>query len=427
MKSKPFPIKQGIPCQLKWNHSTVFLTMGTTASCHRVTHDPIQIVDGKINFHNIPQKLEARTKMLNGEWPGRGCEHCKLTEDAGGHSDRMNHLNMQGVYAPPELEQNINAVDVTPTQLEIYFSNTCNLKCIYCNSLFSSTIDNENRIHGEFRSGPVEMFGKNVYIPGKTDVHPNMELLNIKLFEWLEENIQSLRKIIILGGEPFLQKETEKLIKFLEGNKNPQLDLVIFSNLTVDTVRVQNWLSRLWQLVEKNKLNNLQVVGSLDCWGPQAEYVRNGLDLKKYTSNFEFMLDQTKITLSVNSALMPLTVPTMPDLVVKVNEWSKKRKVYWSMMKAGDAGRPYLNPTIFGDKILDLGINQSIEMFDTQSDPIKIGYLNNLKGIAQECKKTVPNLQTQKLLKIYLKEMDRRRNTNYELLFPSIASLLNQV
>jgi hypothetical protein len=70
MKSKPFPIKQGIPCQLKWNHSTVFLTMGTTASCHRVSHDPIQIVDGKINFHNIPQKLEARTKMLNGQWPG---------------------------------------------------------------------------------------------------------------------------------------------------------------------------------------------------------------------------------------------------------------------------------------------------------------------------------------------------------------------
>ena len=96
-------------------------------------------------------------------------------------------------------------------------------------------------------------------------------------------------------------------------------------------------------------------------------------------------------------------------------------------MKAGDAGRPYLNPTIFGDKILDLGINQSIETFDTQNDPIKIGYLNNLKGIAQECKMTEPDLYQQGLLKVYLKEMDRRRNTNYELLFPSIASLLNQV
>ena len=424
MKSKPFPIKQGIPCQLKWNHSTVFLTMGTTASCHRVTHDPIQILDEKINFHNIPQKLEARTKMLNGQWPGRGCEHCKLTEDAGGHSDRMNHLDMQGVYAPPELEQDLNAVDVTPTQLEIYFSNTCNLKCIYCNSLFSSTIDNENRIHGEFLFGEKQKFGSHVYIPGKTKTHPDMEVLNIKLFEWLEENIQSLRKIIILGGEPFLQKETEKLIKFLEVKKNSQLDLVIFSNLTVDTIKVQNWLKRLWQLVEQNKINNLQVVGSLDCWGAQAEYVRNGLDLKKYVDNFEYMLNQTKITLSVNSALTTLTVPTMPDLVNKINEWSKKRTVYWSMMKAGDAGRPYLNPTIFGDKILDLGINQTIEVFDTQNDPIKIGYLNNLKGIAQECRKTEPHLHQQKLLKVYLEELDRRRNTDYKKLFPTISTLL---
>lgn len=426
MKSKAFPIKQGIPCQLKWNHSTVFLTMGTTASCHRVTHDPIIIENGKINFHNIPQKLEARTKMLNGQWPGRGCEHCKTTEEAGGQSDRMNHLDMSGVYAPKELDKDLSAVNVTPTQLEIYFSNTCNLKCVYCNSLFSSTIDNENRIHGEFNSGPREQ-GKGVYIPGKTQVHQDMEMLNVKLFEWLEENIKDLRKIIILGGEPFLQKETEKLVKFLEVNQNPQLDLVIFSNLTVDTMRVQKWLDRMWKLVENNRINNLQVVGSLDCWGPQAEYVRNGLDLKKYTSNMEFMLHKTKITLSVNSALMALTVPTMPDLVEKVNTWSKVRPVYWSMMKAGDAGRPYLNPTIFGDKILDLGINQAIAKFDTQDDPIKTGYLNNLKGIAEECKNTEPDLMQQKLLKIYIKELDRRRSTDYKTLFPTIAELLDRV
>jgi len=435
-KSKPFPIKQGVPCQLKWNHSTVFLTMGTTASCHRVTHDPILVENGKINFHNIPQKLEARTKMLNGEWPGRGCEHCKSTEDAGGHSDRINHLNMQGVYAPPELEKDLNAVDVTPTQLEIYFSNTCNLKCVYCNSKFSSTIDNENRLHGEFQWGEHSL-GKNVWIPGKlgtdvqygedNEVFKEKDSLTDKLFDWLEENIKNLKKIMILGGEPFLQKETERLIQLLENSHNPELTLVIFSNLTVDPNKVQNWLARMWKLVEQKKIYHLQVVGSLDCWGPQAEYVRNGLDLNKYVSNFEYMLKETKIVLSVNSAMMALTVPTMPDLVKQINSWSKQyRTVYWSMMKAGDVWRPYLNPTIFGDKILKLGINEAIELFDTQNDPIKIGYLNNLKGIAKECEKTQPNLFNQQQLKVYLKELDRRRNTNYETLFPSIAELLNQ-
>ena len=423
MKSKPFPIKEGIPCQLKWNHSTVFLTMATTASCHRVTHDPYEFKDNKMSFHNIKTKLEARTKMLKGEWPGKGCEHCKSTEDAGGISDRLSSLDMHGVTAPKELTDDLQAVNVTPTQLEIYFSNTCNLKCVYCNSKFSSTIDNENRIHGQFDYGTVH--GSNVYLPGKIEVNPNIEEDTDKLFVWLEENIHELNKLMILGGEPFLQKETERMVSLLERTSNPKLTLVVFSNLTVDPVRVQKWLARMWKLVEQGKLDNLQVVGSLDCWGPQAEYVRNGLDLNKYVDNMEFILDKTKITASINSAMMALTIPTLPDLIVQMNKWSKVREVYWSGMKAGDAGRPYLNPTIFGKDIIPLGIDKAIEVYETNGDAIKQAQLNNLKGIRTECANTEPDLLQQKLLKIYLKELDRRRNTGYTKLFPTIDKLLN--
>ena len=93
-------------------------------------------------------------------------------------------------------------------------------------------------------------------------------------------------------------------------------------------------------------------------------------------------------------------------------------------MKAGDAMRPYFNPTIFGDKIVPLGMDQAIEMFETFGDPIKEAQLNNLKGIKQECESTEPDLLQQKLLKVYLKEMDRRRNTDYKKLFPTIDNLL---
>lgn len=426
MKSKPFPIKEGIPCQLKWNHSTVFLTMATTASCHRVTHDPYEFKDNKFNFHNIKSKLQARTKMLKGEWPGRGCEHCKSTEDAGGISDRLSSLKMPGLTAPKELENNLTAVDVTPTQLEIYFSNTCNLKCMYCNSKFSSTIDNENRIHGKWVYGEYRNnLGKHIYIPGKIEINPNIEEDTNRLFVWLEEHIHELNKVMILGGEPFLQKETERMVRLLERTSNPNLTLVIFSNLTVDTTRVQKWLARMWKLVEQKKLDNLQVVGSLDCWGPQAEYVRNGLDLNKYVDNMEFILNKTKITASINSAMTALTIPTLPDLIVQVNKWSSIREVYWSGMKAGDAGRPYLNPTIFGKKILPLGIDKAIEVYETNGDVIKEAQLNNLKGIRTECENTEPDLLQQKLLKIYIKELDRRRNTDYTKLFPTIEKLFN--
>ena len=410
---------------MKWNHSTVFLTMATTASCHRVTHDPYEFKDNKMNFHNIKTKLEARTKMLNGQWPGRGCEHCKSTEDAGGHSDRMSNLNMQGLTSPKELENNNNAVNVTPTQLEIYFSNTCNLKCLYCNSKFSSTIDNENRINGKWVHGDQKDFGKHLFLPGKIEINPNIEEDTDKLFVWLEEHIHELNKVMILGGEPFLQKETERMVELLESTSNPNLTLVVFSNLTVDPARVQKWLARMWNLVERGKLDNLQVVGSLDCWGPQAEYVRNGLDLNKYVNNMEFILHDTKITPSINSAMTALTIPTLPDLIVQLNKWSKVREVYWSGMKAGDAGRPYLNPTIFGEDILPLGIDKAIEVYETNGDVIKEAQLNNLKGIRTECANTEPDLLQQKLLKLYLKELDRRRNTDYTKLFPTIDKLLN--
>jgi hypothetical protein len=425
MKSKPFPITQGIPCQLKWNHSTVFLTMGTTASCHRVTHDPYEFKDNKMNFHNIKTKLEARIKMLKGEWPGRGCEHCKSTEDAGGHSDRMSHLNMQGVTAPKELEKDTTAVDVTPTQLEIYFSNTCNLKCIYCNSKFSSTIDNENRIHGQFDYGFEDNpGGAPVRIYGKIEINPNIKEDTDKLFAWLEGHIHELNKVMILGGEPFLQKETERMVELLERTSNSNLTLVVFSNLTVDTYRVQKWLARMWRLVEQGKLNNLQVVGSLDCWGPQAEYVRNGLDLKKYMENFEFILNKTRITPSINSALMALTIPTLPDLIKQMNTWSKIREVYWSGMKAGDHMRPYLNPTIFGKDIVPLGLQKAVDIFETHGDAIKEAQLNNLIGIKTECEKSAPNLWDQKMLRVYVEELDRRRGLDYKKLFPEIAALL---
>lgn len=423
---KKFPIKKGLPCQLKWNHSTVFLTMGTTASCHRVTHDPILIENNQINFHNIPPKLEARRKMLNGEWPGRGCEHCRDIENAGGESERITNINFPGLLYPKELDQNTEEVNVTPTQLEIYFGNTCNLKCIYCNSKFSSTIDSENARFGEWDHRYDKPVG-GLYLPGRIEINPNIKEMTEKLFEWLENNVQHLNKIFILGGEPFLQKETERLIEFLERKPCPNLMLSVFSNLTVDPTRVKKWLARMWQLKTNSHIESLQVVGSIDCWGAEAEYVRNGLDLKKFVENFEFMLDETKIILNINSAMTTLTVPTMPILVKKINEWSKKRTVYWSMMKAGDSMRPWLHPTIFGKAILNLGINESIETFDTQGDKIKEIYLRNLKGIAKECEMSAPDFNLQKKLKMYLEELDRRRGTDWQKTFPTIAKLYKEV
>ena len=117
-----FPIKTATACQLKWNWSTVYLTTEHTASCHRTNHHKFDTE--KFDFHNTPEKLDDRQRMLAGEWPTKGCEYCRNIEQAGGASDRITNLDLVGMHAPVELDSNPTAIQVTPRILEVYFDNT---------------------------------------------------------------------------------------------------------------------------------------------------------------------------------------------------------------------------------------------------------------------------------------------------------------
>ena len=123
-------------CQFKWTWSTLFLNFGTTSSCHRCKHWEVT-VENFMDFHNLPGKINDREKMLQGQWPGNGCEYCKVVEEAGGVSERVGYINdLQMV--PPENETNPEETHVTPRLLEVYFSNLCNMSCTYCSAKFRS-------------------------------------------------------------------------------------------------------------------------------------------------------------------------------------------------------------------------------------------------------------------------------------------------
>ena len=146
------------------------------------------------------------------------------------------------------------------------------------------------------------------------------------------------------------------------------------------------------------------------------------MDLELFEKNFNYLLKETDFILNINSVLTALTVPSLPALVEKINQWSESRIIYWSMMKA--AGREFLHPNIFGKQISELGFTQALDKFKTFEDPEKLSYLEYFRGIAKELEQSSIDLVKQKELKIYLTELDRRRNTDYTKIFPEIAELL---
>jgi len=420
------PKASNLQCRLKWSLSTVFLTTNTTASCHRCDHNPIT---EDFDFHNTHQKVHARLQMLRDEWPELGCEHCRVIENAGGTSDRLLHDHERfAPSTPPEILKDSKAVHLTPTQLEIYFSNFCNLSCTYCGSHFSSTWEAEDTKYGgiyEFMTGAVTP-------PGSTNFQ-ELKYLD-KVFEWLDKNGQYLKQLYILGGEPFIQPQSDRLLDYLANSngKFKNLKLFFFSNLSSD--KIEGKINKITKLLKEKKIYDGHIVGSLDCWGKEAEYVRYGLDIDLFDKNMKYII-KAGLDTTINMCWTPIATFTMPELFEKYKEWNEltvEAGRPWGVnISCGQAtGKEWMHPSIFGPKILEWGYSE----FINRLEEINIPGLDNrtieptveyLRGIEKSIEQETPNKKAQKDLHRYLTELDRRRGTDYKTLFPIIYDTIH--
>lgn len=396
LQDKIFPINSSTACKLKWNWSSVFLTTGTTASCHRTTQHTFNT--DEFDFHNTESKINDRMKMLKGEWPDSGCEYCIAIEKAGGQSDRLTNLKLNGLDYPPELDVDSNSVRVTPRILEVYFDNTCNLKCLYCTPYYSSLWDAENI-----------KFGDQAFVKDK-----NLQANKLKIFEYLKNNSKHLTVFNFLGGEPLFQQEFIECLDLFEKYPAPNLKLQIFSNLNIKRDRLEFIIEKINKLIEQNCLLEFEITASLDCWGQPQEYVRYPLKLSEWEKNFIFLLEKPWINLIIGSTITPLTIKTFPDLLEKINNWSKVRKVYHYQNSVNWPSHQFIN--IFGN-IFEEDFKKALSL-KPENTPEEIISKNYLQGIAKESGSILPNVQ--KIVELYnfLNLMDSRRNTNWKKTFP---------
>ena len=407
MAKKIFPIRTATSCQLKWNWSTLYLNSGTTASCHRTSVSDLTSENFN-DFHNTPGKIQDREDMLAGRWPEKHCGYCKNIEDQGGISDRIRQLAIPDLV-PPEVDSgNLTATHVTPQIVEVFFSNFCNLGCLYCNPTLSSSIEKENKKFGEFKQDGI-------------DLGWQVELLDrqakdfIPLFwKWFPEGFPKVKRFHILGGEPLLQKEFDKLLDMIEQYPNKDCELNVVSNLMLPTARLEHYINKVKNLVATRKIRRFDISCSIDCWGPEQEYVRYGLDLEQWQRNFERLLKEKWIYLNINQTVSVLTVKTMPALLKLVNEWRKEHKI--NQFFAGIAPGPeYMKCGIFDDSEWSESTKEILSLmpYETEQEQLAHTYMKSiLKDSRETDTKQINNLI------IYLNEKDKRRNTDWRKVFP---------
>lgn len=407
---KWFPPVGDTVCLQKWSQVSLYLWENKSSSCHRNTGADIP---DDYDFHNTKPVVEHREKMLNSLWPsdGRGCEHCRDQELAGGMSDRINFLSRpeNKRYVPIELVKNPKAIKVKPTQLSVHFNNKCNLKCLYCGPSLSSSWVKEKWQYDEGRLYEFDPWVMNSEYSDRLS----------KFMNWMEENYQSLKAFDLLGGEPFIQSEVWQCVDWMIAHPNKECDIEIYSNMQIKPELFKRNMDKLQEL--SKTVREIRFVASIDCWGPAIEYIRNGLDLATFEENMNYLVNECpEIIPTINATVSSLSIPYTAELVKKVIVWSRIRLVSVNFNKC-------IDPVIYDPHIMPAGtyevyINELLELGKElySYDTVSIEYL---KGIFNEIE-TSPSIPEKIIrLKEELDQLDSRRNTNWKDTFPWLVDL----
>jgi len=319
----PIKIKDSF-CAAKWLMVTMHFGMGENHSCY---HPPIhrwkreETHKDPSALHNTSHKIEQRRQMMNGEKP-KECYYCFDMEAINPDviSDRKRFTNES--YALERRAEILNAPydkPINPSYLEISFANTCNFACSYCSPGQSSRWEQEVRKHGSY---PIE--DPTVHKDKMHDMLPEDDNPYIDAFwKWLPDAYKDLRYLRITGGEPLATRNFMKLLDFVAQNHNPNLTLVINTNLCVPEKNLKMFFEKATTLLNAKTIKGLEVYTSMDTWGPHAEYIRDGLDVKQWEDTVRKVSNTFHVPVRIMVTFGLLSVFNFKTFIKKVIEFRK--------------------------------------------------------------------------------------------------------
>jgi MoaA/NifB/PqqE/SkfB family radical SAM enzyme len=198
---------------------------------------------GNLNQQRIESILhgsvmqEIRQSIKQGE-PHAYCYNCVQAERYG-RSERDWHNNVSPEFDPTTASD----TEHQPTLIDVRWNTTCNLSCNYCGPNCSS------RWAG--------LKG----IPFKSGARPYYE----QVCDYLEQHKSSIREVALVGGEPLLLPENERLLDVIPKD----CVVTLITNMSVDLTKNKIF----------DKLTQRSRVGwsmSFDNIGSKFEYVRHG-------------------------------------------------------------------------------------------------------------------------------------------------------
>ena len=446
--TKIIPIVNGVSptfCLAKWHHVTLYLQTGETHSCYHPAPHKIPLEELKGNpsaLHNTSHKKLERKEMLAGVQT-KGCQYCWNIENMGENYTSDRHIRNASIFTKYRFNQTAKGPwdqNVNPEYIEISFGNECNFKCGYCHPKASSRFFNEIKQFGPVttvKNHRCDIDWMDLY--EREEKNPYVDAW----WEWWPEVRKTLNILRITGGEPLMHKSTWKLLESIKQDPMPNLELNINSNLGVKSRLVDNMIESVNALNDAKSIKMFKLYTSIDTWGPQAEYIRSGLDLTLWERNLNAYLKETGQPVSFMITFNILSVSRFKDLLVKILEWratyNQYNKTEQPQMVRFDT--PYLKePLQYDMNILPKEefmpyMRESLKFMEANTDDHDIDKFSpvefeKFRRVVDYMESTVYSddklIEGRKDFYNWFNTLDTRRGTDFLKTFPEMTNFYNR-
>lgn len=336
--------------------------------------------DSIIETYKNDHMNNLRQQFLDGKKPA-GCRSCWEREDQIGTSRRLWFKEKFEKYIPANYEFKAQVDDPQWIQMDLNFSNVCNLKCRMCGSWASNQWFEED----------IELAG--ISKDFQKESNPELQKIiqhNTSHVEQLVESATLINRIDFKGGEPMLAKNhTDFLELLIAKGHHKNVTLQYTTNGTVQNPNILNLLKQF---------KSVRIVFSIEGTGSLFKYIRGGdYDFEHCVENYKKYSELDNVKTMFNVTMQSYNVTRLHELYNWINTQTvvDPREAFTTICNQPD----YLSPINLPDELKSQCIENlnSIKDFDTLVTSMKQSKFNNNKWDTF-CR--------------FTKELDRMRNTN---------------